>query len=959
MASQAWCQKEKVKNKTWFVRILLTVFYRTVEVISDMVFWFIHKKREKTILPAIDNLLLLESASSLARKIRTQKVTSEEVVNVFIGRIKAVNPIINCCVDNRFELALEEAKKVDQLIQSGEKDEKTLELETPFLGVPFTIKDCFSVTGLRYTAGLVKRKDIIGQFDSDVVALMKKAGAIILAVTNVSELCMWWESNNNIYGRSRNPYDTNRIVGGSSGGEAALLSAGGSPFGIGSDIGGSIRMPAFFNGIFGHKPTRGIVSNYEQQPVAEKVLQTFLVTGPMSRFCSDLMPMYRILAADNINKLKLDEKVSVSKLRYFYMESFGNIPLLSRVHPDLKEAQSKVVRHFQRAYNIPVEKGQVSVGLELLKFCVGQSNYTLPGILMGLFEKFSLPSTHPTAVKMLAMCDELRRDIQELLGDDGILLVPPHPTPALYHNQPLTKPLNAAYTAIFNVLGFPVTQVPLGLGSWGVPLGVQVVGNLHNDHLTLAVAAELERAFGGWVSPSPVTSEEVVIAFINRIKAVNPIINCVVDNRFQLALKEAQSADKLIQSGEKDEETLELETPFLGVPFTIKDCFSVEGLHYTSGLVKRKDFIGQFDSDVVILMKKAGAIMLAITNVPELCMWWESLNNVYGRSRNPYDINRTVGGSSGGEAGLLASGGSPFGIGSDIGGSIRLPAFFNGIFGHKPTSGIVSNHEQQPVAGQILQTYLVTGPMSRFCSDLLPMYRVLAADNVKKLKLDEKVSLSKIRYFYVEHFGRNPLLGRVHPDLKEAQMRVVQHIQRTYNVPVQKMKFPKLYHAMEMWSVKMTSAGNPPFVAELAMRKGQISLIAEFLKYCVGQCEHTLYALAMGIIGEVVPFFNASDVCEDDQNELLGDDGVLLCPPNPTASFYHNQSLTRPFNFAYVAIFNIFGFPITQVPLGLGSWGVPLGVQVIGNLHNDHLTLAVAAELEREFGGWVSPSPIS
>ena len=132
-------------------------------------------------------------------------MTSEEVVKAFISRIKAVNPIINSVVDNRFELALEEARNIDEAIKSGEKDEETLEQETPFLGVPFTIKDCFSVkgtgmqkklwilltirmcyiVGLRYTSGLVKRRNIIGEFDSDVVALMKKAGGVMLAITNV------------------------------------------------------------------------------------------------------------------------------------------------------------------------------------------------------------------------------------------------------------------------------------------------------------------------------------------------------------------------------------------------------------------------------------------------------------------------------------------------------------------------------------------------------------------------------------------------------------------------------------------------------------------------------------------------------------------------------------------------------------------------------------------------------
>lgn len=119
-------------------------------------------------------------------------------------------------------------------------------------------------------------------------------GGIPLAVTNVSEICMWWESSNKIYGQTRNPYNTTRIVGGSSGGEGALIAAAGSPWGIGSDIGGSIRMPAFFNGIFGHKPTFGLISNQGQFPDAQGNLSKFLTTGPMCRFAEDLVPMFKV-----------------------------------------------------------------------------------------------------------------------------------------------------------------------------------------------------------------------------------------------------------------------------------------------------------------------------------------------------------------------------------------------------------------------------------------------------------------------------------------------------------------------------------------------------------------------------------------------------------------------------------------------------------------------------------------
>ncbi|MCL4134447.1 UNVERIFIED_CONTAM: hypothetical protein GTU68_002197, partial [Idotea baltica] len=405
-----------------------------------------------------------------------------------------------------------------------------------FLGVPFTVKDCFSVKGLKQTAGLWARKDMIPDVDADNVRLMKEAGAIILGVTNVSELCMWWESSNTIYGRTNNPYDTNRIVGGSSGGEGCILSASGSPMGIGSDIGGSIRMPCFFNGIFGHKPTSGIVSNHGEEPEAVGALQSYLVTGPMCRFTVDLIPMYKVLAASNVHLLSLDKKVNLKEIKIYYMEDDGGNPALTPVDRELKVAQHKVLDHFKQAYKItPVKvelkclidsvriyfaklgevkeassfaselnlkRGEISVWTEFVKGLFGLSKHTFPALFLALFEK--LNHNNCDNPKLHHYADKLKQDFKNIMGDDGVFLYPSHPMPAPYHSEPLFRPFNFAYTAILNILCIPVTQCPLGLSSKGIPLGIQVAANQYQDHLTLAVAEEIEKAFGGWVNPSQV-----------------------------------------------------------------------------------------------------------------------------------------------------------------------------------------------------------------------------------------------------------------------------------------------------------------------------------------------------------------------------------------------------------------------------------------------------------------------
>ena len=275
-----------------------------------------------------------------------------------------VNPILNCVVDSRFDEALAEAKQLDEKLQKMSKEEKeTLFKQKPYLGIPFTIKDCFPAQGLSWTAGLYYRKSVKADHDAPVVAAMKEAGCILLGVTNVSELCMWMESYNTVYGRTNNPYHTNRTVGGSSGGEGCVVASADSPWGVGSDVGGSIRMPAFFNGIYGHKPSTGIVDNLGGLPHAYGVIDTYLVTGPMCRFAEDLEPMLRILASASgrttINRLDLDKPVNVTKVRFFFMPDDGGFPLITSVHPELQRAQNSFLKMFKDNYNVEVIKANL------------------------------------------------------------------------------------------------------------------------------------------------------------------------------------------------------------------------------------------------------------------------------------------------------------------------------------------------------------------------------------------------------------------------------------------------------------------------------------------------------------------------------------------------------------------------------------------------------------------------
>lgn len=512
------------------IRVFLFLIGLVMKPVLKIIFNIIYGDSVK--VPKIRQQLCLHSATRLAKMIRNKEVKAVEVMEAYIDRAKEINPIVNAIIGERYNEALKDAQKVDDILDKKEGQGKYSAVNAPFLGVPLSAKEAFGVKGMPHASGLVIRKGVVAEEDAEVVKRLKEAGAIPFIITNVSELCMWYESANRLYGRTKNAYNTGRIVGGSSGGEGCAISAGASVMGIGSDIGGSIRMPSFFNGIFGHRPSKGLVPNEGQYPIADGSDADLLSTGPMCRYSEDLLPLLKVYAGPKSSEANLDQHVDVRKLKFYYMEDDGGSLLVSNVDQELKDAQIKAVEYLKNTLGVSVEKvnihelkfsvqiwsakmlagggtsfceymadkkGKVNAFKEFAKWMVGQSNHTIPAIGLGIAENFNGMSDQQT--QMFAQkCDKLDEEFQNILGNDGVFLYPSHPKIAPYHNEPIFYPFNFAYTGIFNALGYPVTQVPLGLSQDGLPLGMQVVSTMNNDRLTIAVACELEK-YKGWTEP--------------------------------------------------------------------------------------------------------------------------------------------------------------------------------------------------------------------------------------------------------------------------------------------------------------------------------------------------------------------------------------------------------------------------------------------------------------------------
>ncbi|HEX3618594.1 MAG TPA: amidase [Solirubrobacteraceae bacterium] len=471
------------------------------------------------------------SAVSLAAAISRREITAGAVMEAHLELLERAHPRLNAVVAERFAEARSEARAIDQRIAGSSLRGEPLELR-PLLGVPFTVKESIALEGMPNSAGVLARRELRAPQSATVVKRLVEAGAIPVGVTNTSELTLWIESENPLYGRTNNPYDQTRTAGGSSGGEGAAVGSGGSPFGVAADIGGSIRVPALFCGVFGHKPSAGLLPNTGLWPTTAGEAENLLAVGPLTRRAEDLLPLLRVMAGPDgwdtrTVEMELGDpgEVSLDGLRVTVVEDSSLLPM-SR---DLRDARERAVGALASAgarinrVSMPSwrnallpflaalqntgtnatrigallkEAGEQRTRLPALLF--GRGQHTLPTRLTVLAE--SLPASGATRDKLLATGEELAAELIEAIGD-GVLLHPAHLSVAPPHRRTYGRPWLTTPASVFNLAGVPVTEVPLGLSPKGLPVGVQVAAAHGADHLSIAIAHELEAVFGGWVAP--------------------------------------------------------------------------------------------------------------------------------------------------------------------------------------------------------------------------------------------------------------------------------------------------------------------------------------------------------------------------------------------------------------------------------------------------------------------------
>jgi amidase len=453
------------------------------------------------------------SARRLAAAIRRREVSSVEVVKAFLRRIEEINPKLNAVVQLDRQGALTAARAADDRIRRRDR-------LGPLHGVPMTVKDSFDTAGMISTAGTLGRKSFVPARDAIAVARLRNAGAIVLGKTNCSELTLSYETDNLVYGRTNNPYDLHCTSGGSSGGAAAILAASGSPLDLGSDTGGSIRVPSHFCGTAGLKPTSGRVPRTGHIIPSDGVFQFFTHVGPMARYVEDLALVLPILVGPDWRDpfvvsapIGGSAPVDLSHLRIAAYADNGIYPASKEIVRVINDAEKVLTKacctvaqarpdELAHTYALGNRLWRLGGGPTVRRLLASAGTKTVSEPLRPWLK----PATSVPADEWTELLEQLDRSRSKMLSffeNYDAIVCPPCAFPAPLHGATLKEDLDAAfsYSEVYNYVGWPAVVVRGGTSAEGLPIGVQIVARPWREDVALAIAYRLEKELGGWRPP--------------------------------------------------------------------------------------------------------------------------------------------------------------------------------------------------------------------------------------------------------------------------------------------------------------------------------------------------------------------------------------------------------------------------------------------------------------------------
>lgn len=483
------------------------------------------------------NSLIFTPAHELAEMIASKQASSQEVLEAHIKHINKYNPQINAIVTIDEETARSKAKEADLAIKNNER-------WGPLHGVPVTIKDAFETKGMRTTASYKKLSDYIPSRDATVVARLRKAGAIVLGKTNMSMLATDFQSDSPIFGRTNNPWNLDYTPGGSSGGSGAAVAAGMSPLDIGSDLGGSVRIPAHFCGVFGLKPTEHRVSSFGHIPdwsipgISGGIIpiQHMGTYGPLARSIKDLLLCLEIMEGPDANdpavypvQNRNRDKRSLPEYTFAWCKGFEGAPLsietehvIERLATELDRLGCRIEERLPEEFNF--EAAWKTWGEIVAAELASAMPFTLRMLFWILFMTSGRPPMDRGITRgikasrrqyhtALSLRYTLTNQMEKFLSQWDALLCPVACRSAFTHRRTgaaievddnkVPYMLGAGgYTSIFNLTGHPSVVIPAGKSKEGLPIGIQIVGRRWSDRQIINIADKLKDVTIGYVRPS-------------------------------------------------------------------------------------------------------------------------------------------------------------------------------------------------------------------------------------------------------------------------------------------------------------------------------------------------------------------------------------------------------------------------------------------------------------------------